>query len=163
MQIIITLVVTFIIAYSLIFLLIYRTNKKEKRNERINIAFVLLVTFILALIPTAIIAFFLFALIGSTNIINTVFSLELSLNTLIILSIIFLLYLFTLDYIIELSIEILLGKNNAYYITLFFVRTFIFFIICALFQLNDRVSFLVALSMSLILICFDYISDRPDS
>src|SRR5690625_4900817 len=119
MQIIITLVVTFIIAYSLIFLLIYRTNKKEKRNERINIAFVLLVTFILALIPTAIIAFFLFALIGSTNIINTVFSLELSLNTLIILSIIFLLYLFTLDYIIELSIEILLGKNNAYYITLF--------------------------------------------
>jgi len=160
MKIVLTLTVVFIMAFLFIFLIVYRGNKEEKIEEQMNGLLITFVSFMLALLPTIVIAVILFALLGSANVVNELFSLEISLNKLMMLSIAFLLYLFTVDFIVEVIVKYMIGKNFLYYVVMLLARISLFFIISAFVGLNDKVSILFATGVAFIVLCFDYVNDR---
>lgn len=162
MKIILSLVVVFIITFFFIFSIVYRGNKTEAQEERMNGLLVTFVSFVLAILPTTVVAIFLFALLGSVNIVNELFSLEVDLNQLIILSIAFLFYLFTVDHIVEMIVKNVIGKNLFYYIVTLLSRVIIFVIISAIIGLNDKVSVTLALGVAFIVSCFDFVYDRKE-
>lgn len=162
MKIILSLVVVFIITFFFIFSIVYRGNKTEAQEERMNGLLVTFVSFVLAILPTTVVAIFLFALLGSVNIVNELFSLEVDLNQLIILSIAFLFYLFTVDHIVEMIVKNVIGKNLFYYIVTLLSRVIIFVIISAIIGLNDKVSVTLALGVAFIVFCFDFVYDRKE-
>lgn len=80
MKIVFTLVVIFIMAFLFVFSIVYRANKEEKVEERMNGIHITIVSFMIALLPTIVIAVILFALFGSANVVNELFSLKINLN-----------------------------------------------------------------------------------
>src|SRR5690625_3980774 len=101
MKIFISLLVVFIISFLLLFKLVYSGNREESEDEKLIFLLVILVSFLLALLPTATIGLILFVVLGSVSTVNMFFSLNISLNQLIVLAISFLVYLFTIDSIVE--------------------------------------------------------------
>lgn len=89
MKIFISLLVVFIISFFLVFKLVYSGNKEETEEGKLNFFLVIFVSFLLALLPTAAIGLMLFVLLGSANTVNMVFSLNINLNQLIVLTISF--------------------------------------------------------------------------
>jgi len=149
MGIIITLIITFIITFSLFFLFIQKDRKKEE--ERDNIFIVILGTALLSLVPTAVIAFFLLALLGSTTAMNILFSLNISSNQLIILAIALLVYLFSIDSILENIVAYIIGKNLFYYLILFVARIIATYTIALMVGLNETNGLMIAAGASLII------------
>lgn len=94
----------------------------------------------LALLPTAAIGLILFVVLGSANTVNMFFSLNISLNQLIILTISFLVYLFTIDSIVEIVVSHILGKNIFYYSVILLIRIGVFYMIGELVGLTQTVS-----------------------
>src|SRR5690554_1442714 len=101
MKIAISLIILWLIPFILIFTFIYKRNQKETEEEGIHFFMVLFLSVIFSLIIAAIIGFILFTLLGSATIVNEIFSLKISKNELVILAISFLVYLFTLDFLVE--------------------------------------------------------------
>ncbi|WP_087974991.1 hypothetical protein [Oceanobacillus rekensis] len=104
MIIITPVIVVFVISFILLFLWIYNGEKNEIKAEKKKIFSAIGASFILTLAPSAFIGLSLFVLLGSTNTVNMIFSLNISTKQLVILAISFFVYLFTIDNIIELII-----------------------------------------------------------
>ena len=129
MKIFISLLVVFIISLLLLFKLVYSGNKEESQDEKLNFFLVVLVSFLLALLPTAAIGIILFVILGSANTVNMLFSLHISLNQLVVLAISFLVYLFTIDSIVEIVVKHIVGKGIFYYTVILLIRIGVFYII----------------------------------
>lgn len=151
MKIFISLLVVFIISFILLFKLVYSGNKEESREEKLNFFLVILVSFLLALLPTAAIGVVLFVILGSANTVNMVFSLNISLNQLIVLAISFLVYLYTIDSIVEIVVKHILGKNIFYYSVILLIRIGAFYVIGDLIGFTQTVSGIVATGVALII------------
>ena len=80
-----------------------------------------------SLIITGTIGFLIFALLGTTNIVNLIFSLNMNTNHIIALTISFFIYLFILDDIIGFILEYIF-ENIIYSTGLTFIRIGIFHI-----------------------------------
>src|SRR5690625_3738981 len=155
MKIFISLLVIFIISFLLLFKLVYTGNKEESQDEKLNFFLVVLVSFLLALLPTAAIGIILFVILGSANTVNMLFSLHISLNQLVVLAISFFVYLFTIDSIVEIVVKHIVGKNIFYYSVILFTRIGIFYIIGNLVGLIHRVNVIFSTGVALIILLIE--------
>lgn len=147
----ISIKVVFIISFLLIFTFIYKDNKKEPVEKRGNLFLVIVTAFLLALAPTVVFALFLFVILGSSSVVNMLFSLHISTKLLILLSVFLLIYLFTVDSIIEIILKHILGKNMFYMIILLLIRMLAFYAIGLAIGVKQPSSFKIAIGVSLII------------
>ena len=155
MGIIITLSIVFFISFMLIFKLVYSGNKEESEKEKLGFFGVIFVVFLLALLPTATIAFFLFVLLGSTNAINTLFSLQISTKQVVFLAISLLVYLFSIDSIIEIVVKHIVGQRVFYFFIMMLIRILASYAIGLFIGLNQNNSLIIAAGVSLIIFLFE--------
>lgn len=143
MKIAIVLAAVFILSFIFTFKLVYSGNKTASNDEKLSIFGVCFIVTLLALLPTATIAFIIFVLLGSTNVVNMLFSLQIGVNEIIIFVIGLLVYLFSLDSLIELIVKQIVGKNMFYFILLFLIRTLASYAIGLLIDLDQTNSFII--------------------
>lgn len=108
-----------------------------------------------ALLFTLILAFFYLLIMGSTVIIDSLFTLQINSNQLTKLVIFYLLYWLILDTFFEGLSEHLLGKNvlARFFIALF--RMVIFFIIGNFIGLTNRDNWILSIGVAVILLLID--------
>ncbi|WP_416147608.1 hypothetical protein ACM26V_15375 [Salipaludibacillus sp. HK11] len=134
---------------------IYTQNKKESEKEKMGLFLLLFVAGLIALAPTAVIAVFLFALLGSANVLDTLFSLGFSRNQLITLTIFILVYLFTIDSVIEKLVEYITGKNKITFFLVLLSRIFAFHMIGLIIGVQQANSFIIAVGVALIIMLLE--------
>ncbi|WP_240377166.1 hypothetical protein [Bacillus piscicola] len=152
MKIVILLAIVFVISFLLIFKLVYSGNKEETKEEKINFLQVLFVTGLLALLPTIAIGLIVFALLGSAHAVNMIFSLQVSTSQLIVLAVSFFVYLFTVDSVIEIIVEYIIGKNIVSNLTMLLIRIGVFYLIGAFAGLDQTVNITIAAGIGLIIL-----------
>src|SRR5690606_3706219 len=119
---------------------------------------ILITSFIFSSVITFVFSFILLVLLGSTNLIDTLHSLRIPENQLILLSISFFIYLFTIDTLIGYIVEIITGKNFVYTIVLFFSRIFAFYIIGALLNLEHNSNVPISIGIALVIFIIELYS-----
>jgi len=152
MKIVITLLIVFLITFLLIFAFIFRSNKQESEEEKTSCFMVIFVSFLFSLVITGTIGLILFAIFGSTSLVNSLFSLHISTNQLVVVTIAFFIYLFTLDNLLEWIVKWIISKNLFYTSLLAFLRIGIFYAIANLVGLTQNVSITIAAGVAFILL-----------
>ncbi|WP_029270919.1 hypothetical protein [Virgibacillus alimentarius] len=155
MKIVVSFVTVFIISFLLIFKLVYNGNKQEPEGEKIGFFMVIFVTVMLALLPTAAVGLMLFLLLGSANAVNMIFSLNLSVDQLVVLAICFLVYSFIIESIIEIIVKYILGENVFYHSTVLLIRIGVFYVIGKGIGLNPKVSFFIAAGVAIMILLIE--------
>ena len=151
-KIVISLIVVFIISFLLICKFIYKENKQEPEEEQGGLFMVVFVSIFFSLIITGTIGLFIFALLGSTNMVNIIFSLNMNTNQLMIVAISFSVYLFILDDMVGFIVEYIFGKNIVNTTLLTCIRIGIFHIIGYFVGLGHTVSLTIATGVALLLV-----------
>lgn len=151
MGFVVSLVVVFIISFLLVFILVYRGEKDKVRTKKGRIFPVLAIAMILALVPTVVIMLGIILLLGSTNVINIIFSLHLSTNEIAIFAILLMIYLFTIDSIIEMILKQIVGKNMSYFFILLLIRILAMYAIGLAINFTQSNSFIISLGVALII------------
>ena len=131
--------------------MIYSGEKEKIRAEKGKIFPAIGAAFILALAPTVALVFILFALFGSSSFINTIFSLNIKTSQLVLLTIAFFVYLYTIDNIIEFAVNYILGKLIFSLVIVLLVRILALYTIGLIFNLNQTSNFTIALIISSII------------
>ena len=119
---------------------------------------VVFVSVFFSLIITGTIGLSIFAVLGTTNIVNIIFSLNINTNQLIALTISYFVYLFILDDIIGFILKYILGKNIIYTTILALIRIGIFHIIGYFVNLSHTVSLTIATGVALIILLIEVLS-----
>ncbi|MFJ5770063.1 hypothetical protein [Psychrobacillus sp. NPDC093180] len=153
MKIGIFLAVIFILLFGFLFWFVHHENKKE--NEKDNLLTLVIIAILFSMILTAIIAFFLFLIIGSANVMNTLFSLNLNSSQLILIGISYLIYWMTADNIIEKFFEYLWGENIYAILSLAVARIATFYIIGIILNLDIAINMTISIGISVILLGID--------
>ena len=153
MKIVILLSVSFI----LIFILLLCAFRSDNKKEKVKDSFMLLVigTALFSAVITAALAFLLFLIIGSTSIIDSLFSLNINMNQIIIISISIFIYWITLDNIFENLFEYIFGKNLFALLFLALARITAFYIMGNILKLDETINMTISIGVSLILLLFD--------
>lgn len=162
MQVVITIAIIFLVLFIMFFLFIYNGEKKELEMKIADIFPVIIAAFALALIPTAVIALIIFVLIGSTNVVNFLFSLNISMNKLIIMALSLCAYLLIIDGIVETVLKLIVGENIFQLMILLLIHIFAFYIIGLLVGLSQLNSFIIALGVALIIFTFEILYDKME-
>lgn len=145
--------VIFILSFLLLFWFIHHENKKEGNKDRLRTLVVVAILF--SVIITIVFALFLFLIMGSTNVINTIFSLNINTNQLFVVGISFLMYWITIDNIFEKFFEYLLGENIFAVLSLAFSRVTSFYIIGRIIKLDEVINMTISIGVSLIFLAID--------
>lgn len=143
----------FILLFLLLFWFFHYENKKEKNKD--SLLTLVVVAILFSVIITFVFAFFLFLIMGSTNFIDKIFSLNIDTNQLIVIGISFLIYLLTIDNVFEKVFEYLLGENINAILSLALSRVAAFYIIGIIIQLNEAVIITISIGVSLILLAME--------
>jgi hypothetical protein len=157
MSIAITLIVIFILSFLLIFKLVFRENKQESDDEKMSLWMTLFITILFSLLITVGIGLMLFVLLGTTNTVNMIFSLDLSVDELMTLAISIFVYLFTIDSVIEIILKYVMGKNIVYYCLLLFVRIGIFYVIGIIIGISQSANLAAATGVALIVLLIEFL------
>lgn len=158
-EIIVILMIIFIISFLLLFKWIYSSEKKESKAEKLNLFHVVITAFTLALILTIVMTIIILVLLGSTNIANFVFSLQLGKSELIKIAIYFFIYLILLDNIVEIIVKLLVGKDT-YPFVLFLIHIFFFYMIGLFAGLNQLNSFSISFGVAFIILLIETLYNR---
>src|SRR5690606_17379214 len=150
------LAVIFLLLFIALLWFFRRENKKE--DDKDNMAVLIGVSILFSLIITLAIGFLLLLIVGSITALNTVFSLNISVNQMILIAVSFLIYWFTLDYIFEATFEHIFGENWIAVFSLTLSRIAAFYIIGILFHLNEPINLVVAVGVPLIIVVLDILS-----
>ncbi|WP_449536455.1 hypothetical protein [Ferdinandcohnia sp. Marseille-Q9671] len=153
MKIAILLSVVFILAFLVLFWFVQHENKKEGNKD--GFLSLLVVAILFSVIVTVVFAFFLFLIMGSTSVIDTIFSLHIETNQLIVIGISFLIYWMTIDNIFEKFFEYLWGENIYGILSLSLSRVAAFYLIGILLKLNEVINMTISIGVSLILLLID--------
>lgn len=153
MKITIFLLLIFILSFILLFLFLSKENKKEESKD--SILSVIFGSILFALIITIVITFFLFLLIGSTSVIDTIFSLHITTNQLIVIGISFLVYWLTVDSVLEKVFEYFMGETIYTAFCLAVTRVAAFYIIGILMKLEQHIDLTISIGVSVILLLID--------
>lgn len=153
MKIGIFLFVIFIFSFMLLFGFVYSVNKKE--DDKDNMLVLIIVAILFSLIITMVIAFFLFIIIGSTSAIDILFSLNINTGQIITIGISYLIYIFTIDSIVEKILEYLLGKNIIHYFALALTRIGAFYIIGIIINVSQEIILTLSIGVSVIILLFE--------
>src|SRR5699024_805030 len=102
MLLVILVSVIFIISFVSLFMWIRKANREDQKDERMNILLTIFVAVVLALLFTGVAVFFWFMFLGSANVVNSLFSLQLSKKELILMSTVYLAFIFTIDNVFKM-------------------------------------------------------------
>ena len=158
MEIVITLLIVFILSFLFICKFIYNDNKKEPKEEQDGLLLVVLGSVFFSLIIAGTIGLSIFAVLGTTNLVNIIFSLNIDTNQLIALTISFFVYLFVLDDVIGFIVKYIFGKNIVYMTILTLIRISIFHIIGYFVGLSHTTSLTIAIGVAFITVLFEGLS-----
>ncbi|AIF42871.1 hypothetical protein X953_06280 [Virgibacillus sp. SK37] len=150
-----TLFILYTVTFLLMFIFIYRSNKNETGEEHMGLVMVTVVSALLALAPTALFAIILFALVGSANVVDRVFSLHVNITDIIFFSIGVLVYLFTIDSIIEAIVKYLVGKNGFDHAIVLLTRVGAFYFIGLFIGLDQTSSFVIGGGVATIILVLE--------
>ncbi|MEX3745552.1 hypothetical protein [Lysinibacillus xylanilyticus] len=153
MKILIFLSVIFILSFLLLFWFVRHENEKEENKDSILALTVIAILF--SVIITFVFAFILFLIMGSTSVIDTIFSLNINTNQLIVIGISFLIYWLTIDNIFEKFFEYLFGENINATLSLALSRVASFYIIGIIIKLNEGINMTISIGVSLIFLTID--------
>ncbi|QHS23752.1 hypothetical protein GWK91_12685 [Virgibacillus sp. MSP4-1] len=163
MTIIIPTIAVFIISFLLLSVWIYKNEKEEIKKKKGKIFAVMATAFILALAPTAVIGLVLFALFGSTNLVNTIFSLDISTSTLMLLTVSLVIYLYTIDSLLSLLVEHIMGRVNIFnHLILLLIRILAFYTIGLIFDLNQKSNVILAVIVAFIILLFEAFNNKKE-
>lgn len=160
MKITIFLLFIFILSFIILFLYLSKENKKEESKD--SIPMVVFSSVLFAFIITIFIAFFLFILIGSTTVIDTLFSLDITTNQLIVIGISFLVYWLSIDSIFEKVFESFMGETLYTALSLAITRVAAFYIIGILMKLDQYTNLSISIGVSVILFIIDVLFSLKD-
>jgi len=162
MTIITPIIIVFIVLFLIVFIWIFKNEKEEIKKKKEKVFVAIATAFILALAPTAVIALILFALYGSTQVANTIFSLDVNTSKLMLLTVVLVGYLYTIDTFFSVLIQHIIGsgKDIFYRIGIFLIRILAFYGIGLMFGLSQESSFLIAVVVSLITLFADYLQEN---
>jgi len=153
LKISIFLSVIFIISFLLLFWFVRHKNEKEENKD--SLITLVIVSVIFSVIITAVFAFFLFVIIGSTSVIDKMFSLNLTTDQLLLIGISFLIYWLTIDNIFEKLFEYMLGESIFAVLFLALSSVVSFYIIGIIIKLNEPVNMAVSIGVPLIVLVID--------
>lgn len=157
MKIAIFLTVIFILTLMVLSTFFYHTKKKQTKKDNILVLMITAVLF--SLLITMVIALLLLIVIGSASAVDIVFSLNISRDQLVIIGIAFLIYLLTLDHLIEKILEFFYGKNLLQTTALAFTRIAIFYVIGILIHISQEMIWTISIGVSVILWLLDVLYD----
>lgn len=155
MKIILALAIVYIISFILLLKLVYSGNKKEPSADQLGIFLIIFVAGALALAPTVAIGIILFVILGSTSLVDMIFSLNISINQLIILAISLLVYLFTLDHMIDTILRYTLGENIIYHSAKCIIRIGAFYLIGEIIAIRQTVNMTMAVGTAIIILAIE--------
>src|SRR5699024_312240 len=127
-----------------------------------SILMTVFVSSMLSLAITVVFALILFSILGVTNFINMSFSLDIGMKSLMILTIAFLVYLFTVDSLIEVIIKVIVGKKFLYYVLVLLARIGAFYWIGSFIGLEQTVRFIIAVCVAFIIMIIEVLYDRNE-
>lgn len=153
------LIFIFIISISLIFPMVFKGEQKEKPDDKASIWLVSFVSFLLALLITAIFGGLALVLLGTLNVANVMFSIDVSASKLIVLTVCYFIYLFTIESVPETIINFLISIKLFQQILLALVRILVFGMIAALVGLNYEQSLLIATGSAIVLLIIELLYD----
>lgn len=150
-----SIICIFLVSFLFMFLWFFRNEQKESREKKVRWFSVIGTAFVFALVFTVVFSIMLIALLGAANVINVLFSLKISTNQILILVIALFIYLLTVDSLIELGIEILVGKNFVYTLVLFFTRLFAFYMIGVILHVEQTANFVISAGVAFLIFIFE--------
>lgn len=153
LKILLFLSVICILSFFLLFWFMHHVNKKEDKKD--SLLALIVVAILFSVIITFVFAFFLFLIIGSTRVIDTLFSLNISTNQLIVIGISFLIYWLTIDNIFEKVFEYLFGENIYAILSLALSRVAALYIIGIIIKLNIATNMTISIGVSLIFLVIE--------
>ena len=153
LKISIFLALIFILSFFLLFWFIHHENKKKEKQDSLLTLVVMAILF--SVIITFVFAFVLFLIIGSTNVIDKIFSLNINTNQLFIIGISFLIYWLTIDNIFEKLFEYMLGENIYAILFLALSRVVSCYIIGIIIKLNEVINMTVSIGVPLIILAIE--------
>ncbi|AUJ25024.1 hypothetical protein [Virgibacillus dokdonensis] len=139
----------FILSFLLFSVWIFIAERKDVSSEKKNVFIISFVSFCLALIVTLVFGAGIFILLGSIKMTNTFFNLDLTIKQVGFIFIGYLLFLFTIDNVIELVVKAIVGKNLANPLLLLLIRIFTLHIIGLFIGIHQTSSFLIATVVAL--------------
>ncbi|GAA0453497.1 hypothetical protein [Alkalibacillus silvisoli] len=153
----ITLTAVYIISFILIYNFIKRQNKKESYSEQMHATMVVIVAAFLALPILVVVGAFTFAIIGSVSLVDMMFSFNLSTNQLVVLGITFIIYLFTLDSLIEMLVKYFINPIVLYALVISLIRIGVFYIIGSVMDLQQRTGLAIAVGVSATVLLIEFL------
>lgn len=148
MEILLFLLVFFVFFFIGVFWFMKHVNKKEGKKDSFLVLLAMSIFF--SLVLTLVVAFFLFLIIGSTSVLDRVFSLDITNKQLVLIGITYFLYYFTLDNLFVFLFEYLFGDSIYALVSLTLSRMAAFYIIGILIDLNNDINSAVSIGLSLI-------------
>ena len=142
-----------------IFPMVFKGERKEKPDDKASIWLVSFVSFLLALLITAIFGGLALVLLGTLNVANVMFSIDVSASKLIVLTVCYFIYLFTIESVPETIINFLISIKLFQQILLALVRILVFGMIAALVGLNYEQSLLIATGSAIVLLIIELLYD----
>src|SRR5699024_3774080 len=115
MLLVILVSVMFIISFVSLFMCNRNVNREDQKDDRMNILLIIFVAGVLALLFTGVAVFFWFMFLGSANVVNSLFSLQLSKKELILMSTVYLAFIFTIDNVFKMMVKLLTSKILMFY------------------------------------------------
>ncbi|WP_164669978.1 hypothetical protein [Virgibacillus doumboii] len=162
MTIITPIIIVFVISFLLLFIWIFKGEKEEIKKKKGKVFAAIAAAFILGLAPTVVIALLLFALFGSTNIANTMFSLDVNTSKLMLLTVVLVIYLYTVDSFFSVLIQHITGKGKDifYHIAILLIRILAFYTIGLIIGLSQTSNFIIAVVASCIIFFIDNLKGK---
>src|SRR5699024_3251135 len=133
-----------ILSFILLFTWIRKESRKDPKEEDIGIFLMIVVAFVLALILSGVAAFFLFIVLGSTSIITTLFTLDMSRKDLILMSLVYLVFIFSLDNVFQLLLKMLVKNLFMFYFIMLWLRMTAFYLIGSFFYLPHMTNLIIS-------------------
>ncbi|MBU8565386.1 hypothetical protein KM914_02850 [Virgibacillus pantothenticus] len=144
-------VIIFVLLFSVLFGWMLISEKKEDKLNRSSILGLTIAAFFLALLITLVLGLGLFTLFGSIKMTNTLFDLELNMKQVGFVFIAYLIFLSTVDNVIDFLVKHIIGENLFYLIFLLLIRTFILHMIGLIIGIQQTSSFIIAGVVSFII------------
>lgn len=158
MIILIVLLIIFLASFIFSLVFCYQQNLKEPYEESLKLPALIFVSLTLALAPTFVIGLIFLIVLGSTTTTNIIFSLNLQTDQLLFIAIFFFIYLCTIDTVIDMVLEMLIGKSFVPYLQMP-IRMFFFYGIGVLNGLPVHINFWLSFGVSFLVSFIEFLYD----
>ncbi|WP_203289264.1 hypothetical protein [Metabacillus sp. cB07] len=153
MNIPILLCIIFILSFIVLYWFFTRENKKDKDKD--SPLALISIAMLFSVLSTLVFAFFLFMIIGSIRVVDSVFSLHIDTGQLLIVGTCYLIYWLSIDSIFSKIFDYMMGDTIYSNLSLSFSRTAAFYLIGLFTGLSKDINLTLSIGVALILLVID--------